>query len=92
MCNSIFLDDKTLSKAKDGEEVEVMVKATYHTDDQGVRKLDVMQVDGNDVVEDDSGEDCGCSGGMTKDQKYNDLMGQDSGDALRIFLIKSNKK
>lgn len=90
MCNSIFIDKKTLPKAKDGEEVEVTIKGVYHTDEDGVRKLDVMEVDGNDVMGPEE-EDCGCSGMNHKDRKYHDLMGQDSEDALRIFLIKTNK-
>lgn len=91
MCNSIFIDKKTLSKAKDGEEVEVTIKGVYHTDEDGVRKLDVMEVDGNEVMGPDE-EGCGCSDEMHhKDRKFHDLMGQDSEDALRIFLIKANK-
>lgn len=85
MCNSIFIDKSTISKAKDGEEVEVTVKGVYHTED-GVRKLDVMEVDGNDVVDPDSGEsDCGCGGDKTFDE-----MG-DADDALRMFIIKTKK-
>lgn len=84
MCNSIFIDKKTISKAKDGEEVEVTVKGVYHTED-GVRKLDVMKVDGNDVIPPDDGEsDCGCD-------ENEDLMSQDADDALRLFIIKTKK-
>lgn len=91
MCNSIFLDDKTLSKAKDGEEVEVTIKGIYHTDEDGIRKLDVIEVDGDEVAGLEE-EDCGCSDEMDhKDRKFHDLMGQDSEDALRIFLIKTKK-
>lgn len=85
MCNSIFLGEKTIPKAKDGEEFELTVKGVYHTED-GVRKLDVMSVDGKDVIPPDEGEsDCGC-------EDHEDLMNQDSDDALRLFIIKTNKK
>lgn len=84
MCNSIFIDKKTLPKAKDGEEFEVMIKGVYHTDEDGVRKLDVMEVDGKDVVGPEEKTKCGCEDEM-------ELMEQDSDDALRIFMIKANK-
>lgn len=91
MCNSIFIDKKTLPKAKEGEEFEVTIKGVYHTDEDGVRKLDVTEVDGDEVVGPEE-EDCGCSEGMDhKDRKYHDLMNQDPEDALRIFLIKTKK-
>lgn len=84
MCNSIFIDKKTLPKAKDGEEFEIMVKGVYHTDEDGTRKLDIEEVDGNQVVGPDEGEsDCGCEG--------EDIMEQDADDALRIFLINTRK-
>lgn len=79
MCNSIFLDKKTLPKAKDGEEFEIMIKGVYHTDEDGVRKLDVMEVDGKEVIGPDE-SDCGCGG---------DLMDQTSEDALKLFIIKT---
>lgn len=85
MCNSIFINDKTIPKAKDGEEIEVTVKGTYHTED-GVRKLDIASVDGKEVVPpEDYESDCGCG------EDDMPLMEQDSGDALRIFMIKTNK-
>lgn len=85
MCNSIFIDNKTIPKAKDGEEFELTVKGVYRTED-GVRKLDVMKIDGKDVIPPHEGEsDCGCG------EDHEDLMNQDSGDALRLFIIKSNK-
>lgn len=85
MCNSIFISKKTIPKAKDGEEVEIMIKGTYHTED-GIRKLDVEQVDGYDVVPpDDAESDCGCGGDKTYDE-----MG-DAEDALRLFIIKTKK-
>lgn len=84
MCNSIFIDKNTIPKAKEGEEVEITIKGTYHTKD-GVRKLDVEQVDGYDVVPPDEEEsDCGCGG----DENYN---GMDTEDALQVFLIKNKK-
>lgn len=84
MCNSIFIDNKTIPKAKDGEEFELTVKGVYRTED-GVRKLDVMTVDGKDVIGPDEGEsDCGCDGEP-------DLMDQDADDALRLFIIKTDK-
>ena len=85
MCNSIFIDKKTLPKAKDGEEYEVSIKGVYHTDEDGTRKFDVTSVDGEDVVDPDAEEsDCGCDGKQ-------DLMDQTSEDALRLFVIKMNK-
>lgn len=81
MCNSIFLGKKTIPEAEDGEEFEVTVKGVYHTDEDGVRKLDVMEVDGDEVGEE---ADCGCG-------EHEDLMEQDSDDALRLFLIKTKK-
>lgn len=88
MCNSIFLGEKTIPKAKDGEEFEVTVKGVYRTDEEGVRKLDVMTVDGRDVVDPDEAEsDCGCGG-----EPEPDLMEQDAHDALRLFIIKTKKK
>lgn len=80
MCNSIFIDKKTLPKAKDGEEFEVMVKGIYHTDEDGARKLDVMTIDGKDVVGPEEETPCGMS---------EDLMSQDADDALRLFIIKT---
>lgn len=77
MCNSIFLGNKTLAKAKDGEEVEVTIKGVYRTED-GVRKLDVEEVDGDEVGEE---ANCGCG--------EHDLM--DAEDAMRIFFIKTKK-
>lgn len=83
MCNSIFISKDTIPKAKDGEEFEVTIKGVYRTED-GVRKLDVMEVDGDEVVGPDE-SDCGCEGEP-------DLMDQDADDALRIFLIKTKKE
>lgn len=84
MCNSIFLGKDTLSKAKDGEDFEVTIKGVYRTDEDGVRKLDVTEVDGESVVDPNEEEsDCGCE---------EDVMDQNTDDALRIFLIKKQKK
>lgn len=83
MCNSIFIDKKTMPDAEDGEEVEVMVKGIYRTED-GVRKVDVVSADGRAVVGPDEG-DCGC-------EDHEDMMNQDGDDALRIFLIKKRKE
>lgn len=83
MCNSIFIGKKTIPKAKDGEEVEITIKGVYHTED-GVRKLDVTEVDGDSVMGPEK-SDCGCP------ENHEDLMNQDSDDALRIFLIKTKK-
>lgn len=86
MCNSIFINDKTLPKAKDGDEYEVSIKGVYRTDEDGVRKFDVTSVDGKDVVGPDEEEsDCGCG------EDHMDLMDQTSDDALRIFMIKTKK-
>lgn len=86
MCNSIFIDKETLPKAKDGEEFELTVKGIYRTDENGVRKLDVEEIDGSPVASpDDEESDCGCDGEP-------DLMEQDADDALRIFLIKGKGK
>lgn len=77
MCNSIFIDDKTLPKAKEGDEYEITIKGVYRTDEDGVRKFDVESVDGRDVADPDAGEsDCGC---------------MDSNDALEIFMIETKK-
>ena len=85
MCNSIFIDNKTIPKAKDGEEFNLTVKGVYHTDEDGIRKLDVLAVDGKNVVDPDEGESgCGCDGEP-------DLMDQDTDDALRLFIIKTDK-
>jgi hypothetical protein len=85
MCNSIFIGKSTLPKAKDGEEYEVKIKGVYHTDEDGVRKFDVMSVDGKDVIPPDEGEsECGC------DEEPH-LMDQDADDAMRIFFIKTKK-
>lgn len=83
MCNSIFLGAKTIPEAEDGEEVEITVKGVYHTDEDGVRKLDVISADGEDVGDPN---ECGCG------EEHEDVMNQDSDDALRIFLIKKGKK
>lgn len=86
MCNSIFINDKTLPKAKDGDEYEVSIKGVYHTDEDGVRKFDVTSVDGKDVVGPEEEEsDCGCG------EDPMDLMHQDGPEALRIFMIKAKK-
>lgn len=85
MCNSIFLGDDSIPKAKDDEEFEVTVKGVYHTDENGVRKLDVLEVDGKPVIDpDDEESDCGCG-------DHEDMMNQTSDDALKIFLIKKGK-
>lgn len=81
MCNSIFIDEKTLPKAKEGDEYEVTIKGVYHTED-GVRKFDVMQVDGKDVADP---EECGCG------EDHMNLLDQNADDALRIFMIKTKK-
>ena len=83
MCNSIFLGAKTIPEAEDGEEVEVMVKGVYHTDEDGVRKLDVVSVDGEEASDP---EECGCG------EDHDDLMSQDADDALRIFILKKKNK
>lgn len=84
MCNSIFLGKKTIPEAVDGEDVEITVKGVYHTDEDGVRKLDIISVDG-DEVEDPS--ECGCG-----EDHEEDVMDMNSEDALNIFLIKKRKK
>lgn len=81
MCNSIFLGAKTIPDADDGEEVEVTVKGVYHTDEDGVRKLDVLSVDGEEASDP---EECGCG-------EDHSLMDQDADDALRIFILKKKK-
>lgn len=84
MCNSIFIDKKTVPNAEDGEEVEITVKGIYRTED-GVRKLDVVTADGRAVVPPDEEEsECGCG-------DHEEMMNQNGDDALRIFLIKSRK-
>lgn len=80
MCNSIFIDSKTLPKAKDGEEFEVTVKGVFSTDEDGSRKLDVMTIDGKDVVGPEEESPC---------DNHEDLMSQDADDALRLFIIKT---
>ena len=86
MCNSLFLNDKTIPKAKDGEEFELTVKGIYRTDEDGVRKLDIEEVDGYPVSDPEAEEsDCGCG------EEEEDLMEQNSEDALRIYLIKKEK-
>lgn len=78
MCNSIFIDDKTLPKAKDGDEYEVTIKGVYRTDEDGTRKFDVESVDGRDVADPDAEKsDCGCD--------------MDSGEALEIYMIENKK-
>lgn len=87
MCNSIFINDKTLPKAKDGDEYEVSIKGVYRTDEDGVRKFDVTSVDGKAVVGPDEEEsDCGCG------EDPMDLLDQDGPEALRIFMIKTKKE
>lgn len=81
MCNSIFLGDKTLAKAKDGEEVKVTIKGVYRTED-GVRKLDVEEVDGDEVGEE---ADCGCG-------EDDPMEAMDAEDAMKIFFIKTRKE
>ncbi len=88
MCNSIFIDKNTIPKAKDGEEFEVKVKGVYHTDENGTRKLDVLEADGNEVVDPEE-TDCGCGGDHNVEE---DPMDQTSDDALRIFILKKQKK
>lgn len=83
MCNSIFLGKKILPKAKDGEELEITVKGVYHTDEDGVRTLDVLEADGQPVAGMDEG-DCGCD-------DHEELMEQDADDAVRLFFIKTKK-
>lgn len=83
MCNSIFLNDGNLKGADDGEEFEVTVKGVYHTDEDGVRKLDVLEVDGKEV---NDPEECGCGG------DHEDKMNMDAHDALEVFLITNKKK
>lgn len=84
MCNSIFIGNKTIPKAKDGEEFEITIKGVYRTDEDGVRKLDVIQADGQDVVSPEETE-CGC------EEEHEDMMEQDAEGALKIFLIKTRK-
>lgn len=83
MCNSIFLGAKTIPEAADGEEVEITVKGVYHTDEDGVRKLDVVSADGEEVQDP---SECGCG------EDHEDMMDMDSEDALNVFLIKKRKK
>lgn len=83
MCNSIFLNDANLKGADDGEEFEVTVKGVYHTDEDGVRKLDVLEVDGKEV---NDPEECGCG------EEQEDKMEMDAVDALEVFLITNKKK
>lgn len=78
MCNSIFIAKKTIPKAKDGEEFELTIKGVYTTED-GVRKLDVLEVDGDKVVDPEM-SDCGCG------EDHN------AEEALNIFLIKAKKE
>lgn len=86
MCNSIFIGKETVSGAKDGEEISLNIKGVYHTDENGVRKLDVMEVDGDPVMDPDEEEsDCGCG-------EEEDVLNQNSDDALKIFLIKKQNK
>ena len=85
MCNSIFINDKTLPKAEDGDKFELKIKGVYRTDEDGNRKFDVTSIDGKDVVgPEEEKSDCGCG--------EPDLMDQDVDDAIRIFAIKTNKK
>lgn len=80
MCNSIFINKKTVPKAKDGEEFEVTVKGVYRTED-GVRKLDVLEVDDQKVVDPKASEsECGCG------EDHN------AEDALTIFLMKPKEE
>jgi len=85
MCNSIFIGKKTIPKAKDGEEFDLTIKGVYRTDEDGVRKFDVMEIDGNKVVGPDE-SDCGCG------EDHEDMMNHDADGALRIFLIKTRNK
>lgn len=86
MCNSIFLSDKTLPDAKDGENVSVTIKGVYRTDEDGIRKLDVTKVDGKDVGEMyDKESECGC------DHEMPEFMDHNADDALRLFIIKTKK-
>lgn len=82
MCNSIFLSEKTIPKAKDGDVFELTIKGVYHTED-GVRKLDVSQVDGSPVGDP---EECGCG------EDHEELMNRDSDEALTMFFIKPKKE
>lgn len=82
MCNSIFLGKKTIPEAVDGEDVEITVKGVYHTDEDGVRKLDIVSVDGDEVGDP---SECGC--GEEEDETE-----MNSDEALNIFLIKKRKK
>lgn len=82
MCNSIFIDKKTLPKAKDGDEFEMTIKGIYRTDEDGERKLDVMEVDGNPVVDPEETESA-CS--MAHDDLINN-------EPLQLFILKTRKK
>lgn len=84
MCNSIFLGDKTIPEAEDGEEIEIKVKGVYHTDEDGVRKLDIISAGGEEV---NDPSECGCG-----EDHEEDMMNMDGEDALNIFLIKKRKK
>lgn len=83
MCNSIFLNDGNLKDADDGDEFEVTVKGVYHTDEDGVRKLDVLEVDGKEV---NDPEECGCA------EDHEEEMNMDAHEALEVFLIKNKKE
>lgn len=88
MCNSLFIGKDTIPDAEDGDEVEIKVKGVYHTDPDGVRKLDILSADGEDVVDPDQAEsDCGCSGDPVEENP----MDQTADDALRIFILKKKK-
>lgn len=87
MCNSIFLGKKTIPEAQDGEEFEITVKGVYHTDEDGTRKLDIIEADG---VEVEDPTECGC--GEDHEEDKEDLMDQDADDALNLFIIKKRKK
>lgn len=82
MCNSIFLGAKTIPEAEDGEEIEISVKGVYHTDENGVRKLDILEADGEEVADPD---ECGCG------EDHEEEMDQTADDALRIFILKKKK-
>lgn len=83
MCNSIFIGKQTLPKAKDGEEFEMTIKGVYRTDEDGDRKLDVMEIDGDPVAEPVEAE-TPCS--------REELINQSSDDALQMFIVKTRKK
>lgn len=84
MSNTLCICDCILKDKKDGDDVEATIKGVLIDHGDGKRYIAVSQVDGEDVVEEDT-TDLG-EGEQPNDVSPEDLMNMDTTDALDNFM------